>query len=126
MKVRGDKNPGKYSVAPMPKRSGFVLARFFENAQEYTEETETGVIRGWEYDEYQLELPDNGNMELDIAGNYGVYLADAKLREAPTAEEIAVQNAKSISALEDAEADADALTVDHELRLTLLELGLNE
>ena len=57
MRVRGDNNPGTFSVEAMPNKPGWCLVRFYENAQEYTEELDETTITGWEYDEYHLEQP---------------------------------------------------------------------
>lgn len=63
--------------------------------------------------------------------------ADGVVRE-PTAEELAAQEQarkdaearaklpETVKALQAAQSDTDAMTVDQEYRLTLLELGLNE
>ena len=44
MRVRGDNNPGTFSVEAMPNKPGWCLVRFYENAQEYTEELDETTI----------------------------------------------------------------------------------
>jgi aldehyde:ferredoxin oxidoreductase len=79
MRVRGDNNPGTFSVEAMPNKPGWCLVRFYENAQEYTEELDETTITGWEYDEYHLEQP--AISQEDIEGNLEVYLRAAKENE---------------------------------------------
>ena len=54
MRVRGDNNPGTISIEAIPNKPGWCLVRFYENAQEYTEQLDETTITGWEYDEYHL------------------------------------------------------------------------
>ena len=77
MKVKGDVNPGTLRVEPQPDKPGYVLARFFENAAQYTEDEMTG----WTYDEYQLELPDRPGLADEIEAYPAPYLAAAKAQE---------------------------------------------
>lgn len=85
MRVKGGSNPGKFSVEEIPNKPGWCLCRFYENAREYTVETENGTETGWEYDEYHLQQEGaKASLEKDIAGNYDVYLAAAKATEAPS------------------------------------------
>ena len=79
MRVRGDNNPGTFSVEAMPNKPGWCLVRFYENAQEYTEQLDETTITGWEYDEYHLEQPTIS--QEDIEGNLEVYLRAAKENE---------------------------------------------
>lgn len=79
MRVRGDNNPGTFSIEAMPNKPGWCLVRFYENHQEYTEELDETTITGWEYDEYHLEQPTIS--QEDIEGNLEVYLRAAKENE---------------------------------------------
>lgn len=79
MRVRGDTQPSNaFSLEEQPKKPGFFLARFYENAREFTEEQGGLTVSGWEYDEYHLELADTGNLEADILNNYDAFLEQAK------------------------------------------------
>lgn len=79
MRVRGDNDPGTFSVEAMPNKPGWCLVRFYENVEEYHEELDETTITGWEYDEYHLEQPTIS--QEDIEGNLEVYLRAAKESE---------------------------------------------
>lgn len=83
MRVRGDLQPSNaFTLEEQPKKPGFFLVRFFENAQEF-EETKDGLtVRGWEYDEYHLELEDTGSLADDVLNNFDALLEQAKLADA--------------------------------------------
>lgn len=82
MKVTGDNKPSeKFTVEKQPKKPGYVLVRFFENAKEYSTTIDETKYSGWEYDEYHLELKDTGDIKADIEGNYDVFLNQAKMSE---------------------------------------------
>ena len=79
MRVRGDVQPSNaFTLEEQPKKPGYYLVRFFENAQEFSEETEGLTVSGWEYDEYHLELADTGSLEEDVLNNYDALLEQAK------------------------------------------------
>lgn len=103
MKVRGDNAPSNaFTLEEQPKKPGYVLARFYENAQEFTDTQGDLTISGWEYDEYRLELAQYDGMEEDILAGYDGYLAQAKLLEA---EENAIPTLKGqIATLEEEKA----------------------
>jgi len=86
MRVRGDLQPSNaFTLEAQPKRPGFVLVRFYENAAPF-EETKDGLtISGWEYDEYHLEMADTGALQDDILNNFDALLAQAKAEEEPEA-----------------------------------------
>lgn len=85
MRVRGDAAPSNaFTLEEQPKKPGYVLVRFFENAHEFTETQGDLTISGWEYDEYHLELKDTGGLSEDILNSFDGYLAQAKLLEAET------------------------------------------
>lgn len=82
MKVRGDLEPiNAFTVEAQPKKPGFVLVRFFENAVPFEETEEDTVTGGWEYDEYHLELRNTGDIETDVRNNYKALLSQAKEAE---------------------------------------------
>lgn len=85
MRVRGSVDPGKFSVEAIPNKPGWCLCRLYENAREYSVETDEGTDTGWEYDEYHLRQKGlKESLETDIEGNYDVFLTAAKAAEAPT------------------------------------------
>ena len=80
MRVRGDNAPSNaFTLEEQPKKPGFFLVRFYENAQEFSETRDGLTITGWEYDEYHLEQPTIS--QEDIEGNLEVYLRAAKEAE---------------------------------------------
>lgn len=74
MKVHGDNNPGTFSFGKQPKRPGYVLIRFYENASPVESDTYTG----WEYDEYHLELADRPDLQEYVQNHYNELLQEAK------------------------------------------------
>lgn len=78
MKVRGDSPPIAFTLEEQPNKPDFVLARFRENAAQYTETLEEETVSGWEYDEYYLEFPASEDLEAEIEANYDRYLEMAK------------------------------------------------
>ena len=74
MRARGDSNPGSYSISQQPKKPGYVLVRFFENARQATGEDASG----WEYDEYHLELPESEGTADAINASDGSYREQAR------------------------------------------------
>lgn len=83
MRVRGDNAPSNaFTLEEQPKNPGYALVRFFENPKEFQETHGELTVKGWEYDEYHLELELYDGLSEDILGNYNGYLAQAKLAEA--------------------------------------------
>ena len=74
MIVRGDKNPGMFSIEKQPKHSGYCLVRFYENATPY----ETEDYTGWQYDEYHLEMADRADLQEYVRNHYNELLQEAK------------------------------------------------
>lgn len=82
MRVRGDNAPSNaFTLEEQPKKPGFFLVRFYENAQEFSETRDGLTITGWEYDEYHLELADTGSLSEDVLANFDTLLAQAKAAE---------------------------------------------
>ena len=82
MKVRGDLPPNNaFSLEPQPKKHGFVLARFYEGVVPFEETIDGLTIKGYEYNEYHLELIDTGDLYSDILNRYDFYMSMAKLQE---------------------------------------------
>lgn len=78
MKHRGDNAPPSFSVEEQPNKPGFVLARFYENVEPFSETVEETTISGYQYDEYYLELADYDGLESDIQTNLPSYLIQAR------------------------------------------------
>lgn len=111
MKVQGMVNPGSFTVEQIPgtKRS---LVRLFQNVTP----VETEEFTGFEYDEYHVEVETWDGIVKNVQDNYDEFLQKGKDNEID----------RSKSALYRAQVDTDAMNVDQEFRLTLLELGLTD
>lgn len=122
MRVRGDNAPsGALSVEPHPQKPGIAIVRFFENPEPFEEKQGELTIKGWEYDEYHLELPLYDTLALDVDAAYDIYIQQAKADE-----EEAKGPEASLLELKAAQTETDTLVVDQEYRLTLLELGITD
>ncbi len=111
MKVQGMINPGRFTVEQIPGTSKS-LVRLFQNVTPCKSEN----FEGYEYDEYHVEVETWPGLLSTVQDNYDEFLKKGIDNEID----------RSNAALYNAQTDADALSVDHEYRLTLLELGLNE
>lgn len=111
MKVQGMVNPGSFTVEQIPgtKRS---LVRLFQNVTP----VETEEFTGFEYDEYHVEVETWDGVAKNVQDNYEEFLQKGKDNEID----------RNNSALYRAQVDTDAMNVDQEFRLTLLELGLTD
>ena len=111
MKVQGMVNPGSFTVEQIPgtKRS---LVRLFQNVTP----VETEEFTGFEYDEYHVEVETWDGIVKNVQDNYDEFLQKGKDNEID----------RSNSAQYRAQVDTDAMNVDQEFRLTLLELGLTD
>lgn len=108
MRVRGDVQPSNaFTLEEQPKKPGYYLVRFFENAQEFSEEKEGLTVSGWEYDEYHLELADTGSLEEDVLNNYDALLEQAKAAEAENEDGGSEGLEVRVDALESGKADKD-------------------
>ena len=108
MRVRGDVQPSNaFTLEDQPKKPGYYLVRFFENAQEFSEEKEGLTVSGWEYDEYHLELADTGSLEGDVLNNYDALLEQAKAAEAENEDGGSEGLEARVDALESGKADKD-------------------
>lgn len=108
MRVRGDVQPSNaFTLEDQPKKPGYYLVRFFENAQEFSEEKEGLTVSGWEYDEYHLELADTGSLEEDVLNNYDALLEQAKAAEAENEDGGSEGLEARVDALESGKADKD-------------------
>lgn len=108
MRVRGSVMPNTaFSIEQQPNNPGYVLVRFYENPREFSEEVEEGILSGWEYDEYTLELMNTETLEDDIFNQYNMYLEQAKLRELESKPYDPVSYQQQVSQAEQARADID-------------------
>lgn len=122
MKVKGDNAPsGAFEVEPHPQKPHVAVVRFFENAQPFKEKTGDLTTKGWEYDEYRLEMPLYDGLTLDVAAAYDSYLAQAKAEEESKTE--LERMASSVASLQAAQSDTDSMVVEQEYRVSLLELN---
>lgn len=108
MRVRGDVQPSNaFTLEEQPKKPGFCLVRFFENAQEFSEEQGELTVSGWEYDEYHLEMADTGSLEEDVLNNYDALLEQAKAAEAEAEGGGSDDLEERVAAMESGKADKD-------------------
>ena len=96
-----------FTLEEQPKKPGYYLVRFFENAQEFSEEKEGLTVSGWEYDEYHLELADTGSLEEDVLNNYDALLEQAKAAEAEAEGGGSDDLEEHVAAMETGKADKD-------------------
>ena len=111
MKVQGMVDPGKFAVEQIPGTNRS-LVRLFQNVKA----VETEEFTGYEYDEYHVEVETWDGIAANVRENYDIFLRKGMDNEID----------RSNPALYSAQVDTDAMNVDQEFRLTLLELGLTE
>ncbi len=111
MKVQGMVDPGRFTVEPIPGTDKS-LVRLFQNATPCKKEN----FEGFEYDEYHVEVETWDGVAQNVLENYDEFLKQGMDNEID----------KSNDALFTAQKDTDAMMVDQEYRITLLELGLSE
>lgn len=109
MKVQGMVDPGSFTVERIPG-SGRSLVRLFQNVTP----VQTEDFTGYEYDEYHVEVETWDGIAANVRENYETFLRKGMDNEID----------RSNRALYSAQVDTDAMNVDQEFRLTLLELGL--
>ena len=118
MKVHGDNKPEKISAGSMPNKPGRAWVRLTLNAKQ---ETDEDGHTGWVYDEYTTEVEHTPGLLDEVAANFDALLLEAKANEKSKAQLVAENEA-----LQKTVSDNDAMNVDQEYRLTLLELGVAE
>lgn len=124
MRVRGDNAPSNaFTLEEQPKKPGFFLVRFYENAQEFSETRDGLTITGWEYDEYHLELADTGSLSEDILANFDTLLAQAKAAETP-AEQGDLES--RVTTLEETSASKDDVQAVWDRMAAAYNEGVNE
>ena len=134
MKVQGMVNPGSFTVEEIPgtKRS---LVRLYQNVEacKIAKDAEACKIAkdaedkegldGFQYDEYCVEVESWPGLAASVRENYDTYLAKGKDNEVDRSNDALFRAQKNTDSIVQ---DTDAMSVDHEYRLTLLELGLSE
>ena len=111
MKVQGMVNPGAFTVERLPGTNRS-LVRLFQNVTPYKGEN----FEGFAYDEYHVEVESWDGIVDAVRDNYEEFLRKGIDNEID----------RSNDALFRAQNDTDAMNVDQEYRLTLLELGLTD
>ena len=124
MRVRGDNAPSNaFTLEEQPKKPGFFLVRFYENAQEFSETRDGLTITGWGYDEYHLELADTGSLSEDVLANFDTLLAQAKAAETP-AEQGDLES--RVTTLEETSASKDDVQAVWDRMAAAYNEGVNE
>lgn len=124
MRVKGDNAPSNaFTLEEQPKKPGFFLVRFYENAQEFSETRDGLTITGWEYDEYHLELADTGSLSEDVLANFDTLLAQAKAAETP-AEQGDLES--RVTTLEETSASKDDVQAVWDRMAAAYNEGVNE
>ena len=124
MRVRGDNAPSNaFTLEEQPKKPGFFLVRFYENAQEFSETRDGLTITGWEYDEYHFELADTGSLSEDVLANFDTLLAQAKAAE-PPAEQGDLES--RVTTLEETSASKDDVQAVWDRMAAAYNEGVNE
>ena len=116
MKVQGMVDPGRFTVEQIPGTNKS-LVRLFQNVEPFKDEN----FEGFQYDEYHVEVETWDGIAQNVAENYDEFLAKGKDNEVDRSNE-ALHKAQVKT--DTAVRDADAMNIDHEYRLTMLELGL--
>lgn len=80
-------------------------------------------LDGFQYDEYCVEVESWPGLAASVRENYDTYLAKGKDDEVDRSNDALFRAQKNTDSIVQ---DTDAMSVDHEYRLTLLELGLSE
>jgi len=111
MKVQGMVNPGQFTVEQIPGTNRS-LVRLFQNVTPVKEEN----FEGFEYDEFHVEVEAWDGVAQNVMENYDEFLKKGMDNEEDRSNEALFRTAQ----------DTDAMLVDQEYRLTLLELGLSE
>ncbi len=124
MRVRGDNAPSNaFTLEEQPKKPGFFLVRFYENAQEFSETRDGLTITGWEYDEYHLELADTGSLSEDVLANFDTLLAQAKAAETPAEQG---DSESRVTTLEETSASKDDVQAVWDRMAAAYNEGVNE
>lgn len=118
MKVHGMVNPGSFTVEQIPGTNKS-LVRLFQNVEPYQDDK----FEGFQYDEYHVEVETWDGVADTVLKNYDEFLKKGMDNEVDRSNEALFCAQKQTDG---AVRDMDAMNIDHEYRLTLLELGLSE
>lgn len=118
MKVHGMVDPGRFTVEQIPGTNRS-LVRLFQNVTPFTDET----FEGFQYDEYHVEVETWDGVAQNVLENYDEFLKQGMDNELDRSNDALF---RAQAETDTAVRDMDAMNVDHEYRLTLLELGLSE
>lgn len=116
MKTQGMVDPGRLAVEQIPGTNRS-LVRLFQNVTRVEKED----FVGFEYDEYHVEVETWDGLFTNVLDNYDEFLKKGMDNEVDRSNEALFSaQVKTDSAVR----DMDAMSIDHEFRLTMLELGL--
>lgn len=118
MKAKGMIDPGRFTVERIPGTNQS-LVRLFQNVEPCQEEG----FGGFEYDEYHVKVETWDGVAQNVQENYDEFLRQGMDNEVDRSNMALFQAQERTDS---AVRDADAMNVDQEYRLTLLELGLSE
>jgi maltooligosyltrehalose synthase len=111
-------DPGKFSVERIPG-SNRSLVRLYQNVKPIQQDD----FAGFEYDEYHVEVETWDGVAQNVRDNYDEFLAKGIDNEVDRSNEALF---RAQAKLEANAQDTDAMTIDQEYRLTILELGMTE
>lgn len=118
MKVQGMVNPGSFTVEQIPGTNKS-LVRLFQNVEPYQDDK----FEGFQYDEYHVEVETWDGVAENVLANYDEFLKKGMDNELDRSNEALFRSQRETDS---AVRDMDAMNIDQEYRLTLLELGLTE
>lgn len=110
MKVKGTKDPGRVSIEEIPETNK-TLIRLFQNVEPYKDEG----FEGFQYDEYHVRVETWDGVLQNVLDNYDEFLKKGMDNEVSRTNESLLY----------AHIDTDKMAIDHEFRITMMELGLN-
>ena len=117
MRVQGMVGPGRFTLEQIPGTNK-TLIRLFENVEPFQDEK----FEGFQYDEYHVEVETWDGIAQTVMANFDEFLAKGKDNEVDKSNEALYRGQVYLG--RDI-VDADAMNVDQEFRLTMLELGLS-
>lgn len=102
---------------------GFIAYQNVEACKIAKDAEDKEGLDGFQYDEYCVEVESWPGLAASVRENYDTYLAKGKDNEVDRSNDALFRAQKNTDSIIQ---DTDAMSVDHEYRLTLLELGLSE
>lgn len=116
MKVHGMVNPGSFAVEQIPGTNRS-LVRLFQNVTPFQKDG----FDGFEYDEYHVEVETWDGVAQNVQDNYDEFLKKGMDNELDRSNDALF---RAQVETDSAVRDMDAMNIDQEYRLTLMELGL--